>query len=350
MKRKMLVATCAALSLVSFLVGCKKDDSVVDATMEQPMSTTAPAPEPETMTQESATATLQGAPEDTDFKGTVTFTPEGDGVRVVAHLEGVDADGQHGFHVHETGECTHGGDKHFTSAGGHFNPTGAEHACPPTEPRHAGDVTARAGNRLGRLDRCRIDVLNPLGPVAPERRPPAAGRRHATPVPRGPDGASGRPRIPGTIPVGYEMPTTALSAGGGANLDGYTQADDYLNTGLMGEYYGHGMPDEIEVDLALLRALRDDGRRSITAGHKANIMRFSDGLFLSIGQVEAEDQPNVWFEDMQIDHLTARARRHLAMGGVEVAREQEKPFVGDGEMDSGASSRRPRRSRWRTRR
>jgi Cu-Zn family superoxide dismutase len=146
MDRKKLVAAVAVMSLLS-LAACKKDrdidsDAIGESGAGQPtMNTTAPAPEPETQTLETATATLQGAPTDTDFKGTITFTPEGNGVRVVAHLEGVDADGQHGFHVHETGDCSHGeGAKHFTSAGGHFNPGNAEHACPPTEPRHAGDL------------------------------------------------------------------------------------------------------------------------------------------------------------------------------------------------------------------
>jgi len=147
MDRKKLVAAVAVMSLLS-LAGCKKDRNIEsDATGEsgagQPtINTTAPAPEPEQAPAlETATATLQGAPDDTDFKGTITFTPEGNGVRVVAHLEGVDQDGDHGFHVHQTGECTHGeGDKHFTSAGGHFNPANTEHACPPTEPRHAGDL------------------------------------------------------------------------------------------------------------------------------------------------------------------------------------------------------------------
>jgi Cu-Zn family superoxide dismutase len=90
----------------------------------------------------TAQATLQGAPGDTDFSGTVTLYHEGNGVRVVADFAGVDTPGKHGFHVHETGECAHdeAGGKHFSSAGGHFNPTGAEHACPPTEPRHAGDL------------------------------------------------------------------------------------------------------------------------------------------------------------------------------------------------------------------
>ena len=51
------------------------------------------------------------------------------------------------------------------------------------------------------------------------------------------------------------------------------------------------------------------GRRKVTLGHKANIMRFSDGLFLSIGQIEAESHPNVWFEEMEIDQLSMRLVR-----------------------------------------
>ncbi|MGA9159293.1 MAG: isocitrate/isopropylmalate dehydrogenase family protein [Actinomycetota bacterium] len=58
-----------------------------------------------------------------------------------------------------------------------------------------------------------------------------------------------------------------------------------------------------------LEFVGDHGRRKITLGHKANIMRFSDGLFLSIGQIEAEDHPDVWFEDMEIDQLSMRLVR-----------------------------------------
>jgi Cu-Zn family superoxide dismutase len=89
----------------------------------------------------SATATLQAGPDQAGFSGTVTFTQEGNGLRIVAQVAGVTPDGQHGFHLHETGDCTHAGaeGKHFTTAGGHFNPNNAPHACPPTAPRHAGD-------------------------------------------------------------------------------------------------------------------------------------------------------------------------------------------------------------------
>ena len=58
-----------------------------------------------------------------------------------------------------------------------------------------------------------------------------------------------------------------------------------------------------------LEFVRTHARRKVTLGHKANIMRFSDGLFLSIGQIEAEGHPEVWFEDMEIDHLSMRLVR-----------------------------------------
>lgn len=55
--------------------------------------------------------------------------------------------------------------------------------------------------------------------------------------------------------------------------------------------------------------VRGHARRKITLGHKANIMRFSDGLFLSIGQEEATANADVSFEDMQIDQLSMRLTR-----------------------------------------
>jgi isocitrate dehydrogenase (NAD+) len=54
---------------------------------------------------------------------------------------------------------------------------------------------------------------------------------------------------------------------------------------------------------------RSNGRRRVTLGHKANIMRFSDGLFLSIGREEAAASADVGFEDMQIDQLSMRLTR-----------------------------------------
>jgi isocitrate dehydrogenase (NAD+) len=45
------------------------------------------------------------------------------------------------------------------------------------------------------------------------------------------------------------------------------------------------------------------GRKKVTAGHKANIMKFSDGLFLEVSREVAERHPDVEFEDRIIDNL-----------------------------------------------
>ncbi len=66
------------------------------------------------------------------------------------------------------------------------------------------------------------------------------------------DGQSARYRVPGTVPMGLQVPTIAASDGGTQSLDGFALTDDYLNTGKMGEYYGHGIPEEVTIDQALL--------------------------------------------------------------------------------------------------
>jgi isocitrate dehydrogenase (NAD+) len=46
-----------------------------------------------------------------------------------------------------------------------------------------------------------------------------------------------------------------------------------------------------------------NGRRKVTAAHKANIMKFSDGLFLETARTVAERHPDIEFEDRIIDNL-----------------------------------------------
>jgi isocitrate dehydrogenase (NAD+) len=48
---------------------------------------------------------------------------------------------------------------------------------------------------------------------------------------------------------------------------------------------------------------RANGRRKVTAVHKANIMKFSDGLFLKTAQEVAKQYPDVEFEDRIVDNL-----------------------------------------------
>jgi isocitrate dehydrogenase (NAD+) len=49
---------------------------------------------------------------------------------------------------------------------------------------------------------------------------------------------------------------------------------------------------------------RARGRRKVTVGHKANIMKFTDGLFVEVARAVAAEHPDVGFEDRIIDALT----------------------------------------------
>ena len=69
-------------------------------------------------------------------RGSVTFTPNDDKVRVVANVSGL-SPGGHGFHVHEKGDCSA---PDATSAGGHFNPTNKPHGNPAGGEHHGGDM------------------------------------------------------------------------------------------------------------------------------------------------------------------------------------------------------------------
>lgn len=46
------------------------------------------------------------------------------------------------------------------------------------------------------------------------------------------------------------------------------------------------------------------GRKRVTAIHKANILKFSDGLFLAVSREVAQEYPDIEFEDRLVDNMT----------------------------------------------
>ena len=100
------------------------------------------------------TAAAQLAPtQGNSVHGMVKFTEAHGGVRVVAHLDGL-TPGQHGFHVHDKGDCSAADG---ASAGGHFNPTGAPHGAPDDAQRHAGDLGNITADASGHAHYDRVD-------------------------------------------------------------------------------------------------------------------------------------------------------------------------------------------------
>lgn len=69
--------------------------------------------------------------------GKVRFSTVADGVKVSARLSGLKPLQEHGFHVHEKGDCS---SPDGMSAGGHFNPLGQPHGHHAAGARHVGDM------------------------------------------------------------------------------------------------------------------------------------------------------------------------------------------------------------------
>lgn len=85
--------------------------------------------------------------------GAVTFTQQGDKVRMTGSVSGLKPGQQHGFHLHEKGDCSSGDG---LSAGGHFNPQGKPHGAPSGSEHHAGDFPALRADSYGNAS---IDAL-----------------------------------------------------------------------------------------------------------------------------------------------------------------------------------------------
>lgn len=95
----------------------------------------------------TARATLEATRGNT-AAGTVMFHRQGDDVFVHAMVSGLKPNQEHGFHIHEKGDCS-GGDGMAT--GGHFNPTAKPHGRPGGD-HHAGDLPALRADSRGQAD------------------------------------------------------------------------------------------------------------------------------------------------------------------------------------------------------
>jgi Cu-Zn family superoxide dismutase len=137
-----LIAVSSIFLLLSAGSACKKDEDKKATPEPTPTTPTEVVPAeatidaaPEAAAVKSATATIAPASE-SKVAGTVTFTKSADSIKVEAKLTGL-TPGDHGFHVHEKGDCSSPDAK---SAGGHFNPGGVDHGAPGGEAHHTGDL------------------------------------------------------------------------------------------------------------------------------------------------------------------------------------------------------------------
>ncbi|ACY17172.1 superoxide dismutase family protein [Haliangium ochraceum] len=129
-----LSASCKSEETTAPEAELAKVDPAVEPEAAEPEAAEAEAAEPEEMDALMARAKLQSV-EGQSIEGEVSFKEAGDGIEIHLNVQGLEA-GKHGFHIHETGDCSA---PDFKSAGGHFNPAQHDHGEPGPS-SHAGDL------------------------------------------------------------------------------------------------------------------------------------------------------------------------------------------------------------------
>jgi len=80
--------------------------------------------------------------------GTATVLKQRSGLALHVELSGLSPGSEHGFHIHEKGDCSA---PDAMSAGGHFNPEGTPHGRTGLGPHHLGDLGAMVADSRGRV-------------------------------------------------------------------------------------------------------------------------------------------------------------------------------------------------------
>jgi Cu-Zn family superoxide dismutase len=78
--------------------------------------------------------------------GSVRFVQAGAAVKVSGEIRGLKPNAEHGFHVHEKGDCSSGDGM---STGGHFNPDAKPHGQHGPGAHHVGDLPSLKANASG---------------------------------------------------------------------------------------------------------------------------------------------------------------------------------------------------------
>lgn len=82
--------------------------------------------------------------------GRIRLQSDGDRVRLTGFVTGLSPGRQHGFHIHERGDCS---SPDASSAGEHFDPAGSRgHGGPEAARRHAGDLPNLQADASGRAE------------------------------------------------------------------------------------------------------------------------------------------------------------------------------------------------------
>ncbi len=125
-------AATTASATAAVTISGTPDNGVAPGTPTAPTNPAAPNP------TAPANPVPSTNPDTSSINGTLQLAATSDGVQITGTIAGLAPNTEHGFHIHETGDCSTLG---FATAGGHFNPDAAPHGDPIMGTmHHLGDI------------------------------------------------------------------------------------------------------------------------------------------------------------------------------------------------------------------
>ncbi len=132
-----LPTTLLCLAMTLALSACRNDANTDATTVAPPRAPMTDPAASTSMPAAAAMATLTATQGHT-AGGELRFEASNGGVRISGQISGLTPGSEHGFHVHETGDCSA---PDGTSAGGHFSPAGNAHGRVGAGEHHVGDTS-----------------------------------------------------------------------------------------------------------------------------------------------------------------------------------------------------------------
>jgi Cu-Zn family superoxide dismutase len=134
-----------AIGLAVILAACSREKP--EGAPRQPDAASPSLAEKATPAEPAHDAVVQIAPtQGNTVTGSLAATGTPQGVHLTGSIQGLKPDAEFGFHIHEKGDCSA---PDGSSAGGHFNPTQAQHGNPTGSSHHAGDMLNIKSNAEG---------------------------------------------------------------------------------------------------------------------------------------------------------------------------------------------------------
>ncbi len=138
---RIAILTGSMLAVIAAISGCSRKEAV-PAAQDTPTTT---ASTPPAATPPPADASAAGTPHHVELRpgqggevtGGLDLASSDGAVTITGVVSGLQPGSRHGFHIHETGDCS---SPDFKSAGAHFNPTSQPHGDPVMPPHHLGDI------------------------------------------------------------------------------------------------------------------------------------------------------------------------------------------------------------------